>query len=162
MTDTPEGRDGSPSVAALAIHVNGLRRDVEDLAAKIGGVVARHTDDDETPSTWFWLTMNDQEREEKSAELRDWVETVLREQYPGYLAGHIRPCWPNHPEAKWELAWLYHLWSAAYLTGRPQPKDAGDWHDRWLPGVARRLSQLTAQCHGTCQRQPAMTPGKDG
>ena len=27
--------------------------------------------------------------------------------YPDYLAGHIRPCWPNHPEARWELAWLH-------------------------------------------------------
>jgi hypothetical protein len=38
--------------------------------------------------------------EEKFAELSDWVETVLRTQYPDYLAGQIRPCWPSHPEAR--------------------------------------------------------------
>ena len=57
---------------------------------------------------------SDHERDENFAELRDWVGAVLRAQYPDYLADRIRPCWPNHPQARWELAWLYHLWSAAY------------------------------------------------
>ena len=65
--------------------------------------------------------MTDQKRDERLSELSDWVETVLRTQYPGYLADQIRPCWPNHPEARWELTWLYQLWSLAYLTRRPSP-----------------------------------------
>ncbi len=64
----------------------------------------RHlTEEDESSRPWFWLTMPEQEREEKFSELSDWVETVLRAQYPDYLANQIRPCWPNHPEARWEL-----------------------------------------------------------
>ena len=177
MTEPTEGRDGSPSVAALAVHVNSLRREIEDLATKVGGLVAkqrehtavlhdltdlRHqveqilatlTEDDDAPTTWFWLTMSDQERDEKFAELRDWVETVLRVQYPDYLADQIRSCWPNHPEARWELAWLYQLWSAAYLGERRAPRDAADWHDRWVPGVIRRLQESTAKCHRECHRQ---------
>jgi hypothetical protein len=82
-----------------------------------------------------------------------WVETVLRLQYPGYLAGQIRPCWLNHPEARWELAWLYQLWSLAYLARRSEPKAAADWHDRWLPGLIRRLGQTMGRCEGTCQLQ---------
>ena len=35
MTGPPQGSDGSPSVAALAVHVNGLRREVESLATKV-------------------------------------------------------------------------------------------------------------------------------
>ena len=35
MTDPPQGRDGSPSVAALAVRVDGIRRDVESLTAKV-------------------------------------------------------------------------------------------------------------------------------
>ena len=66
--------------------------------------------------------MTDQKRDERLSELSDWVETVLRTQYPGYLADQIRPCWPNHPEARWELTWLYQLWTLAYLTKRPAPK----------------------------------------
>ena len=179
MTDPPQGRDGSPSVAALAVHVNGLRREVESLVTKVdaltstqqehaaaldditelrhqvGQILATLTEeDDASPAEWFWLRMNEQVRDEKFGELFDWVETVLRTQYPDYLADQIRPCWPNHPEARWELAWLYQQWSLAYLAKRPAPKDAAEWHDRWSPGVLRRLSQVMSRCEGTCQRQP--------
>jgi hypothetical protein len=37
---------------------------------------------------------------------------------PDYLADHVKPCWPNHPEARWELTWLYQLWTLTYLTTR--------------------------------------------
>ena len=147
MTDPPQGRDGSPSVAALAVQVSGLRRDVEALVARVDVLTRTQEEhavvlegitelrsqveqilalvsegDQESPSGWFWLTMNEQVREEKFGELFDWVETVLRTQYPGYLADQIQPCWPNHPEARWELAWLYQLWSFAYLSKRAAPE----------------------------------------
>jgi hypothetical protein len=181
VTEVTEGREESPSVAALAVHVNALRRNLEDLAAKIGAVVAKqreHTavlheltdlrqqveqilvtlteEDEDSPTTWFWLTMSDQERDEKFSELHDWVETVLRPQYPDYLEDNIKPCWPKHPETKWELAWLYQLWSGAYLAERPAPKDAADWHDRWAPGVIRRLSRVMSTCNASCQRYTAL------
>jgi hypothetical protein len=66
--------------------------------------------------------MTEQEQREKFSEQADWVETVLRVQYPGYLADQLKPCWPNHPEARWELAWLYQLWSLTYLARRPRPR----------------------------------------
>ena len=175
MTDPPHGRDGSPSVAALAVRLDQIRRDVESLTAKVDSLTTtqqahaaaiddvaqlRHqvhqiltvlaAEQERSPAAWFWLTMTDQERHDKHSELLDWVETVLRKQYPDYLANRIRPCWPNHPEAKWELACLYQLWSAAYLTDRPTPKDAADWHDRWSPGVMHRLTGVMTQCEGGC------------
>ena len=181
MTDQPQGRDQSPAVAALAVRVDGLRRRIETLATKVEDLTStqqehatvldgiaelRHqveqiltildNDDEPAPAEWFWLTMTDQKRDERLSELSDWVETVLRTQYPRYLADQIRPCWPNHPEARWELAWLYQLWTHAYLTRRPSPKDAADWHDRWSPGVIRRLSQIMRRCEETCQRQPSL------
>jgi hypothetical protein len=181
LTEPPLGRDGSLSVAALAVHVDRLRREVESLAAKVDTLVTaqpEHTvvldditelhhqvgqilatltqDDDASPAQWFWLRMNEQMREEKLAELSDWVETVFRTQYPDYLADQIRSCWPNHPEARWELAWLYQQWSLTYLAKRPAPKDAADWHDRWSPGVIRRLSIVMSRCEAACRRQPGL------
>ena len=186
MIDPPQGRDGSPSVAALAIHLSGLRHDVESLTAKVDALASTQQDhatvladitelrneveqilailtdnDDVSPAAWFWLTMTDHERTKRLSELADWVETVLRKQYPDYLADQIRPCWPNHPEARWELAWLYQLWTRAYLAKQPSPKDAADWHDRWTPGVIRRLSDVMSQCDGTCQRQPGLKAVRD-
>jgi hypothetical protein len=179
VTNPPKGRDGSPAVAALASQLSGLRRDVESLATRVDTLAntqqehvavldditeLRHQveqilavlteQDDVSLGEGFWLTMTEQQHDEKSGELLDGVETVLRTQYPDYLASQIRPCWPNHPEARWELAWLYQLWSLAYLAKRTAPKDAADWHDRWCPGVIRRLSQVMRQCEGICQRQP--------
>ena len=179
MIEPPQERDQSPAVAALAVRVDGLRRRVETLATSIDDLTSTQqehatvldgiaelrrqveqiltilgNDDEPLPGEWFWLTLTGQQRDERLSELSDWVETVLRTQYPGYLAGQIRPCWPNHPEAMWELTWLYQLWTRAYLTGRPAAKDAADWHDRWSPGVIRRLAQVMRQCQETCQRQP--------
>jgi hypothetical protein len=164
VTGEPHSGDEPPAVTALAIQVARLRQqldalagtqqrhtavlsNVSDIKQQIDGILAiLDAERDTSPAVWFWLTMSDQEREEKFSELYDWVETVLRQQYPDYLADHIKPCWPDHPEARWELTWLYQLWTLTYLTDRSAPKDAADWHDRWAPGVIRRLSQIMARC----------------
>lgn len=177
MTGTPEGGDGSTSVAALAMLISGLRRDLRSLGRRVDVLTAaqeRHEgvlgdvaglrgeveqiaamlDEDDSPSDgWFWLTMTDEQQAEHLAELTDWVETVLRAQYPDYLANRIRPCWPHHREAIWELTWLYRLWSAAYLTRKPEPRDYADWHDRWVPGVVHRLGEVMRPCADVCQRR---------
>lgn len=179
MTDRGAAEGGSPSLAALAIQVSKLHRGVDSLTtrtdaltrtqqehgvvlegiAELRGQVEKvlsilTEDDEESSEPWFWLTMDDQAREYRYGELHDWVETVLRAEYPDYLTGQVLPCWPNHPEARWELGWLYQLWHAAYLAKRPALKDAADWHDRWSPGVIRRLARVMDRCEGSCQRQP--------
>ncbi len=186
MTDPPHSGDRSPAVAALATHVNTLRRDLKSLTAQADALTSTQQEhaavlngiaelrrqveqilailaeeEDASPAAWFWLTMTDQERDEKFAELSDWVETVLRAQYPDYLADQIRPCWPNHPETRWELAWLYQHWSLAYLAKRPAPRDVADWHDRWSPGVIHRLSQVMSRCETGCHRHPGLTAARD-
>jgi hypothetical protein len=183
VTGPPQGATGSRSVAALAIEVSALRHDIASLTTRadelartqhkhaavfdgipelrrqVEKILAVLTDDDQAaPAGWFWLTLDGQAREDKLGELSDWVDAVLCAQYPGYLADQIKPCWPNHPEALWELTWLYLLWYRAYLTKRPAPIDAADWHDRWAPGVLRRLRQVMDRCQGDCQRQ-AITGG---
>ena len=65
------------------------------------------------------LAQDDRTGAWRGTELFDWVETVLRTQYPDYLADQIRACWPDHPEARWELAWLYQQWSLTYLADQP-------------------------------------------
>jgi hypothetical protein len=175
MTD----QGGSPWVAALAIQVSELRHRVDSLTTRMDALTRTQQehavvlegiaelrdqvekvltilaeDEEDSAEPWFWLTMDEQAREYRLSELYDWVETVLRVQYPDYLTGQILPCWPNHPEARWEFAWLYQLWQAAYLARRAALKDAADWHDRWSPGVIRRLATVMGRCEGSCQRQP--------
>ena len=182
MTDSPRGRGGSPSVAALAVQINALRQDLETLSGRVDALTRTQEeqavvlegiaelrrqvekivallgeDGKSSPPGWFWLTMDAQTREEKFNELFDWVESVLRVEYPDYIADQIKPCWPNHPEARWELGWLYQLWSAAFLAKRPDAKAAADWHDRWSPGVLRRLGAAMRHCRDTCGRQTPST-----
>jgi hypothetical protein len=176
MTD----QGGSPSVAALAIQVNELCRGVDSLITRTDALTRTQQehavvlegiaelrdqvekvlrilgeDEEDSPEPWFWLTMDDQAREYRFSELYDWVESVLRAEYPDYLSGDILPCWPNHREARWELGWLYQLWHAAYLAKRPTLKAAADWHDRWSPGVIRRLAVVMGRCENSCQCRPA-------
>jgi hypothetical protein len=76
------------------------------LGRQVERILALLTGDQGAPAGSFWLTINSQGRADKLGELTDWVDAVLRTQYPGHLAGQIRPCWANHPEALWELTWL--------------------------------------------------------
>ena len=181
MSDPSADRDGSPAVAALATHVTRLRQSLKSLATKVDALTNTQQEQavvlngiselrrqveqihailayeaEDSPAAWFWLVMSEQERGEKFAELSDWVETVFRAQYPDYLTDQIRPCWPNHPEARWELAWLYQQWSLTYLAKRPAPRDAADWHDRWSPGALHRLSKVMSRCEAGCFRNPGL------
>jgi hypothetical protein len=68
--------------------------------------------------------------------LADWVGW-LRGRYP--LARQIPACWWRHPELVEELTALWLAWREAY-TERSVPATASmDWHDRWLPGLLRRI-----------------------
>jgi hypothetical protein len=90
-------------------------------------------------------------------QLRAWVRDVLGGVYqlvaapgpaaplPSGQAGHkIPPCWAEHRDLVAELAWLAQEWIRLYRTPYGTPSRAGDWHDRYLPGLRRRLSVSTA------------------
>jgi hypothetical protein len=86
------------------------------------------------------------------AELRHWVEDFARKQYPAYMA-RLRPCWPNHPEAVWELSTLMAEWERVY--GDSDNRDLAGalwWHERWLPGVIARLDKAIACDEAGCRR----------
>lgn len=90
-------------------------------------------------------------------QLHAWVRDVLGGVYqlaaapgpaaplPSGQAGHkIPPCWAEHLDLVAELAWLAQEWIRLYRTPYGTPSRAGDWHDRYLPGLRRRLSASTA------------------
>lgn len=90
------------------------------------------------------------------SDLCAWIETVLIPQYQEYLASLKREadglprCWPKHPAACNELWTLYLLWDHAFANEETSPREAGDWHDRWLPGTLERLEKVFSKClHST-------------
>lgn len=71
-------------------------------------------------------------------ELADWVEQVYL-RYPD--ATTLPECWPWHPDAVEELTWLHAAWREAYRATTTASR-AADWHDRYRPGVVRRLGKI--------------------
>jgi hypothetical protein len=73
---------------------------------------------------------------------------VLIPQYGEYLRLHTQVegtlplCWPKHRAVSNELWTLFQLWIQAYQSEEPKLRDAGDWHDRWLPGALDRMKEV--------------------
>jgi hypothetical protein len=61
----------------------------------------------------------------------------LRGRYP--LARQVPACWWRHPELVEELTALWLAWRQAYVAGSAPVTACMDWHDRWLPGLLRRI-----------------------
>jgi hypothetical protein len=78
------------------------------------------------------------------AELIRWLEVVYL-RYPDAAQG-LPDCWLWHPDVVEELLWLMHAWLAAYRDDKAPVSLAGDWHDRYRPGVVRRITTTTGRC----------------
>lgn len=76
--------------------------------------------------------------------LRAWLARV----YLRYPNAALPSCWAWHPEVVEELLWLQAAHYEAYCGPQASGRSAGDWHDRYLPGVVRRISKGPA---GRCE-----------
>jgi hypothetical protein len=77
-------------------------------------------------------------------ELLTWMQVVYL-RYPDAAAG-LPDCWLWHPDVVEELLWLMQAWLAAYRDDKAPVSLAGDWHDRYRPGVVRRITTTTGRC----------------
>jgi hypothetical protein len=105
----------------------------------------------------YWADLTQDVFRAQLAGLREWAETFLRPHYPAYMA-EIPSCWPNHPEAVWELSTLHAEWQRIY--GDEDARElagALTWHERWLPGALGRLQKAIRCDDFGCQvtRRPA-------
>ena len=99
------------------------------------------------PAAPCWIGLDRQAFAAQLAELRQWADTVLRQQYSGY---ELRDCWPSHIHAIWELSTRAAEWHHAYGGERPDPARALECYDRWLPGTMRRIAGITRTCKPEC------------
>ncbi|GAB3278464.1 hypothetical protein GCM10027589_04630 [Actinocorallia lasiicapitis] len=137
----------------LGTTINGLVAAVAALSApgggRAGGGGGAASEESPKPVAWSWLTMDAATREQRLAELADWVTEVLQVEYADYTVNIIRTCWPEHRAVVWELSSLYVEWQAAFVHEERGSRDAMDWLDRWLPGVLSRIKDVLHQCsHG--------------
>lgn len=164
-------------VAGLARQIEALQRQIEPIAdapdkinklaaaiEEVAGIVADLIDTDgpepnrPRPS---WIAPAEPLTEETAGELLAdlliWVDQVYLEYPDG--AESLSGCWLWHPHAVEELLWLRRAHDEAYAGPRASSNLVGDWHDRYRPGVARRLKAAVGGC--SVERHAAGGPQRD-
>ncbi|WP_327359873.1 hypothetical protein [Streptomyces sp. NBC_01304] len=140
------------ALTSLTGQVAQLRQDLTALASQ----------SEEKVMVWDWATMNQEEAGNAWKTLTDWVRNVLAGRYGwvGHTSGInpsstkggqtplplIPPCWYLHQEAVEELSWLCQEYERLFTTRYGTPSKVGDWHDRYAPGVRRRLAAALSDC----------------
>ena len=122
---------------------------VKRLAERLNDALAKRQ---LAPPPAPWWRVSEAEFQSMLAELRHWVESFARKHYPAYVA-RLPPCWPNHPEAVWELSTLMAEWERVY--GDADNRDLAGalwWHERWLPGCIARLEKAITCDEAGCRR----------
>jgi hypothetical protein len=147
------------SVTGLAREIDGLRRDLGELLTlstrldELTVLVAQLADATATATAASgggvvsWLDLPTDPPETAMAvltELIRWMEVV----YLRYsdAAQSLPDCWLWHPDVVEELLWLMHAWLAAYRDDTAPVSLAADWHDRYRPGVVRRINATAGRC----------------
>jgi hypothetical protein len=97
------------------------------------------------PAAPSWLDLDREAYAAQLAELKQWVDTVLRPNYGGY---ELRDCWPSHIHVIWKLSTLAAEWFRTYSGKLPDLARALEFYGRWLPGTTRRVSEYTGTCIG--------------
>ena len=151
-----ELKDTTASHAATLAALDGLDRQVAELAAKSTGHASADSDSDRSayqpPAAPKFWKLDGPARDQAISKLRAWVDQVYRPGY-GHLAASLGDCWEQHPLCLYILDWLSELWSVLYLAPtRTAGTLAGqaEWHTRLLAAAAEQLARETRGCsHGT-------------
>jgi hypothetical protein len=167
MTSHPEPLPDTPAAAAaLAAQLASLRGQVRaifarldhaglsgdrNLAAELQALADTVTQTLDTrphgPAAPCWIGLSPDDHAARLAELRQWADTILRREYGGYP---LPACWAAHPHAIWELSTLAAEWHRTYDRKHPDLNRALEFHDRWLPGAMRRVTDITRRCNPEC------------
>ncbi|MGH3867248.1 MAG: hypothetical protein ACRDQ4_14115 [Pseudonocardiaceae bacterium] len=145
---------GQAGVVAQVDELAGL---LGQLATDVATLAARCAPEgDEAVRSWL-LTTDPDVADTDLEDLADWLARV----YLRYPDAVLPSCWLWHPAAIEELRWLRCAHWEAYHDQRGTWAKAADWHDRYRPGVARRLTTAYGSCElrehapGATQDRPA-------
>jgi len=121
--------------AALAAVVKGLADQVKQVLRR-----------GQRPPAFSYLTISTEPAfvRRRLTALVDWMQRVFL-RYPD-AATALPECWLWHPDVVEELSVLHQTWDAAYDPDTGTATLAGDWHDRYRPGVIRRLRATASSC----------------
>ncbi|MEC3976241.1 hypothetical protein [Amycolatopsis sp. H20-H5] len=144
------------AVNGLAREVEGLRNAVEpmkklpgqvdDLATTVRKLAETTAATPITGGAPSWLDLPaDLDRVQAVLiELTGWLREVFL-RYADAVAA-LPECWLWHADVVEELLWLMYAWLGAYRDEDATVARAGDWHDRYRPGVVKRIKSATSAC----------------
>ncbi|WP_052345034.1 hypothetical protein [Thermocrispum municipale] len=147
------------AVAGLAAEVDALRRRIEPVhkvpgqLAKLAGQVATLAEElanlrknPDTPAVPSWLQAPKDAEHVRGVldELVAWMDAIFL-RYADAAAA-LPDCWAWHPDVIEELLWLMEAWLVAYQGEAASAALVGDWHDRYRPGVVRRIKASAGNC----------------
>jgi hypothetical protein len=150
------------SVAGVARDIEALRCSIDKLPVEelrrlpgrvdeLAGLLARLADTVNASAatgggvvSWLDLPAEVDATYAVLGELLAWLQVVYL-RYPD-AAASLPDCWLWHPEVVEELLWLMHAWLAAYRDDNAPVTAAADWHDRYRPGVIRRITSSAGRC----------------
>lgn len=130
-----------------------MRRDIKTLAERVDALAATlGTALDQgkmkAPPGPRWDNLDQAAEAAQLAALREWVNGVLRVQYPEYP---LPDCWEGHRAALWELGALHAEWRRVLDDPRGVSLESLLWfHERWLPGALARLNKAISNANGSC------------
>jgi hypothetical protein len=145
------------AVAGLAREIDALRQSIDtlrglpsrvdelaELVAQLADAVNATTTAAGGVASWLDLPAEVDTTHAVLAELLTWMQVVYL-RYPDAAAG-LPDCWLWHPDVVEELLWLMQAWLSAYRDDKAAVSLAGDWHDRYRPGVVRRITSTAGRC----------------
>jgi hypothetical protein len=145
------------AVAGLAREIEALRQSIDKLRGlpsrvdQLAGLVAQLADAVNADpavaggvASWLDLPTEVETTHAVVGELLAWMQVVYL-RYPDAAAG-LPDCWLWHPDVVEELLWLMQAWLSAYRDDKAAVSLAGDWHDRYRPGVVRRITTTAGRC----------------
>lgn len=144
------------AVAGLAREVEQLRTVLEKMEplpeqvtklAKVVKTLADHSaavPEFESALSWLDLPEDTGRARVLLTDLTGWMRDIFL-RYPDAVAA-LPECWMWHPDVVEELVWLMCAWASAYRDDDAPVSRAGDWHDRYRPGVVKRIKATTGTC----------------
>jgi hypothetical protein len=145
------------AVAGLAREVEGLRMAVEPMKSlpaqvdELARVVRRLAEQTAAAPasgggapSWLDLPADLDTVRVVLVDLTGWMRDVFLRYADG--AQGLPECWMWHPDVVEELLWLMFAWVAAYRDEDATVARAGDWHDRYRPGVVKRIKTAAGTC----------------
>ncbi len=139
-------RAATSEIAELLPRVGDLETTLGVLLGRLDGLLPAGDADNDTAGpapvstpAMGWAELSTADAATAWQALGDWVAGTLCGSY-WLTRVQLPDCWPVHPRAVLELAWLRTMYLVAVAHAARHPGSVAEWHTRWLPATITNLA----------------------